>query len=126
MFHEWLFLLRSVSDWWRIILRFTFKISAKRVRNSCTFLNLFSMRRESTYFALWRLFLVNLRQFIHILVVLYSIVLIKFMARSLWLIFLLLRKVNWVMCLIFHFWLLMLLFLFFLVKMVEVLIWFPA
>ena len=85
------------------------------------------MRVKLTYFALWRLFFVNLRQFIHILMVeLYSIILLEFLAWSCWLIFLLLRKLNWLMCFRFRFWLLMLLFLFFLIKMVEVLRWFPA
>ena len=119
MFHKWLFLLlRSACDR-REIVRFTFEIST--VWNLRKFLSPLSMSMEVAYFTLWRLFFVNLRQFVQRLVVIYSILLL--LKAWIWLIIVLLRKMYWVFW-VFNFLILLLklLLLFFLVKKQEILV----
>ena len=120
MFHKWLLLLRSAGDRGKTI-RFTFEISADFVWNLCKFRSLFSMSMEVTYFSLWRLFFVNFRQFIQRLMVIYCRLLL--LKAWNWLILVLLRKINWVICgFIFLFLLLKFLLLFFLVNKQEILV----
>ena len=124
MFHKWLLLLRSAGDRWETI-SITFEFSAYFVWNLRKFRSLFSMSMEVTYFALWRLFFVNFRQFIQRLMVIYCRLLL--LKAWNWLILVLLRKINWVICgFIFLFWLslrlLKFLLLFFLVNKQEILV----
>ena len=124
MFHKWLLLLRSAGDRWETI-SITFELSTYFVWDLSKFRSLFSMSVEVTYFALWRLFFVNFRQFIQRLMVIYCRLLL--LKAWNWLILVLLRKINWVICgFIFLFWLslrlLKFLLLFFLVNKQEILV----
>ena len=121
MFHKWLFFLLWSASYRREIIRFTFEIPANFVWNMRKLLSPFSMSMEVTYFALWRLFFVNLRQFVQRLMVIYSILLL--LKAWIWLIIVLLRKMNWVFW-VFNFLILLLklLLLFFLVEKQEILV----
>ena len=124
MFHKWLLLLRSAGDRWETI-SITFEFSTDFVWDLRKFRSLFSMSVEVAYFSLWRLFFVNFRQFIQRLMVIYCRLLL--LKAWNWLILVLLRKINWVICgFIFLFWLslrlLKFLLLFFLVNKQEILV----